>query len=204
MKLTNIKYHSLSYLNDWIQFDEEYISSIRSSEFSQRVESLNRIAIAYRVARTLPKKHEQNERLFEATKYLDSIDNIINECPIETVEEYTRRLKNKYKVNAQSAASKFLWMKFKSPIIIYDSQAVNWLRKRGFKNNSSYKDFYTNWTTAFEEYQIEIENVCCNLQSVLDYCIDPKINTDKINSATKSKWFQERIFDKILWSQGRV
>ena len=61
-----------------------------------------------------------------------------------------------------SAASKFLWMRFGHPFIIYDSLTWKWIDTYQMEYSSirTYVDFYDAWRKKFEEHQKKIDMAC--------------------------------------------
>ena len=51
-----------------------------------------------------------------------------------------------------------LWLKFKSPILIYDSRAFEWLKARGYQTSvGDYASYYDSWSRAYCAVESEID-----------------------------------------------
>src|SRR5882724_1155823 len=64
--------------------------------------------------------------------------------------------------------TKFLWIKIKQPILIFDSQARNAL---GIRNNNGLEDFYVKWRAGFEDNKTAIANACSKLPDMNKYAL---------------------------------
>ena len=116
--------------------------------------------------------------------------------------EIERQLSEKYgKRNILSATTKFLWIKFRKPIIIYDSRARKALSLNTLDNDYyNYNDYYEKWKNEFEINKESIVEVCSKLTDVAMYATKPDKNY--IEKISKEEWFYERVFDIYLWNKG--
>ncbi|MEW7864658.1 hypothetical protein [Aeromonas diversa] len=198
--MDNFHYFSMMYLNDWFYWDEPFISRISDTNKDKRIMGLHDAAKYYKVTRnfkTIPERVR-----FE--KALDELELI--SCPsnaedaISTVNELSSALMKNYGRNAVSAASKFLWLKFKSPILIYDSRAYEWLRTRGHQIPvGDYASYYDAWNSAYSEAESIIDASTKGLFKVKEYSQAYDREEQAIKTLTSERWFKERVFDKYLW-----
>ena len=99
-----------------------------------------------------------------------------------------------------SATTKFLWLKVKHPIVIYDSRA-----RIALKAKNDYFAYYKKWRGAFTSCQSLIRDTCLGLYKVHMYAIDQKAGTPEyIKEVSSQSWFHERVFDSYLWHGGNV
>jgi hypothetical protein len=100
-----------------------------------------------------------------------------------------------------SAASKFLWIRQQTPVIIFDSRAETCLVRLGSKLNGKYSTYRTEWLKQFTKREPEIQSACAQLVQVKDFApTDETVAT--LTSTVNSRWFHERVFDKLLWWNG--
>ena len=99
-----------------------------------------------------------------------------------------------------SFTTKFLWLKFKHPVIIYDSQA----RKAvGLNSTDDLAIYYKNWYASFNENKALIVQACSKLADQHLYSVDQLIGTQEyIQSISSQLWFHERVHDIYLWNKG--
>jgi hypothetical protein len=114
------------------------------------------------------------------------------------VESLAKALHKKYDLFALSAASKFLWMRFRSPIIIYDSVVSRWLHEKCAKKYDGYYAYYENWLCKYHEHEGQIRNACAELRSIKKFTLADQEPNEKIAEWTSSRWFTERVFDHFM------
>lgn len=96
--------------------------------------------------------------------------------------------------------TKLLWLKVRSPIIIYDSQ----VRKALDTPNGVLSCFYDAWQAKYESKKKSIEKVCEKLSRVSRYSYNHTIATPSyVQNISAQPWFQERVFDVYLWHEGQ-
>jgi hypothetical protein len=112
---------------------------------------------------------------------------------VESIENVSRKISNKYGGHGSlSLTTKFLWLKMKSPIIIYDSRARNALGAAP----DNLADFYARWRKKFDVCEQQIRDACTSLSELHKYTRVPKTYIAKV---TAHRWFRERVFDVYLW-----
>ena len=98
-----------------------------------------------------------------------------------------------------SLTTKFLWLKIRQPILIYDSRARDALRT----SNGDLVGYYKKWQESFEKHKNHIEEACSCLPELHLYAVNQEVGTKKyIQKLSSESWFQERVFDIYLWSKG--
>ncbi|ULN67218.1 hypothetical protein MID13_19105 [Vibrio gigantis] len=198
--MNNFCYFSMMYLNDWIYWDKPFIERISNTNKTERIKGLHDAAKYYKVTRNF-KIITEDMRFEKALGELDLVNCPSNaEEAISTVNALSVALMNVYGKNALSAASKFLWLKFKSPILIYDSRAYEWLKARGYQvATGDYASYYHAWNSAYSEVESDIDMAAKDLYKVKEYSQAFDYKDQCIRALTSEHWFKERIFDKYLW-----
>jgi hypothetical protein len=99
-----------------------------------------------------------------------------------------------------SLTTKFLWLKLKRPIIMYDSQARIAL---GTKNDNL-TDYYEKWLKNFDKCEDQIKQACAKLSNLHLYTVNYEMEREEyIKSISSERWFHERVFDIYLWNKGK-
>jgi hypothetical protein len=196
-------YAACSYLNEWISKDKGF-HEILSFEANAGVDpvvgrkTLIEAANYYRVIRTF-KRSQESDRLQDAYQELSGTGFLSRSDVTKTVCEFAKSLKEKYGLFALSAASKFLWMRFRSPIVIYDSLVRNYLGQRQSEfSDEVYKSYYLAWRTKYEENHERVREACGCLIAIKKFTRASGIEDEKLFEWTTSEWFMERVFDHYM------
>ncbi len=192
------EYCALKYLNIYQQLDIEFIEGLKPENKVNRLEILKKSANAFRIARNF-KDFEIEQNKERILLLLDNTKALFTENEsIQTVCEFSNRLKELFPgKNYFSASSKFLWLKYQSPIIIMDSRTIKALDRKLKPNN--YDLYYIRWKEEYAKYESEIIKSCLELPSVNKYFYNSGMDITEI---IRTKWFPERVFDIYLWEKG--
>ena len=210
--LTNFKFFALAYLSDWWQYDENFVVGLRRP--GNRRETLVRAATYYQVIRSFAKKWDGGpQRLVKALKELDavlaSVNNTITPANVDqTVTDLATRLGSIYQKkgkpqNLVSAASKFLWICRRRPVVIYDDRAKTCLIRMSATPGTTYKSYREAWHLEFPKYEARIQSACLALANGSVKNFAPSSSAKRgLKSVVRKAWFHERVFDKFLWWNG--
>jgi hypothetical protein len=209
----NFHYAAHTYVDNWVVCDREArkVLGFRRGyqpEPEQVREQLIEVAKIYGIARNFRLELEgDNARLtpvWDALKEInepssdkDAKDKDAKEC----VNKLVGLLKQTYKSELLSAASKFLWMRFGSPIIIYDLLTRNWIRnQREYSKIKTYIEFYDAWRTNFDNHQKKIDAACEELlrAQVRKFLCPSDVTEEEYVQAVSSREFKERVFDHAM------
>lgn len=198
--MENFKYFALMYLNDWHFWDSPLSERIFSSNEEDSLSAFHSAAKYYKVTRNFP-IDESEARLQGALDLVKSDSNKLVENNVcEIVNNLALEFERRYGKNAVSAASKFLWLRHKSPVVIFDSRAKKWLSRNGYKvPSNNYEGYREQWLSAFSDNSKKIKEACAALTIVRDFSMAFESSAKEVESVTTSIWFQERVFDKYLW-----
>jgi hypothetical protein len=196
----NFKFFAMRYLNDWCSDDRAFFHGLASTDKSEQLKVLKRAATYYGVARTLKHCGEKNrlECALDALKRMRRPDN--DGAAIAAVCGLAKDLQLKYGKNVISAASKFLWLEHRWPVVIYDSRAVACLGscRRKF-NPYDYADYRNAWQSEFAKRAGTIRAACDQLHRAREFSLADSLSDDEFAETIRSPWFHERVFDKFLW-----
>jgi len=206
--MDNLKFFALAYLNDWWQYDRNFVAGLCPSQSRKiRLQRLNEAATYYQVIRRFPKKKDGAERLGKVLDLLDAALEGLSALTQYNVDVAVRTLAEKFNEAYEqgieiSAASKFLWIRHKTPVVIYDARAYTCLERLGSKIGTGYADYRGEWLKQFDQREEVIRSACAELVRVRDCSPDDETD-ESFQSTIASRWFCERVFDKFLLVERR-
>lgn len=117
----------------------------------------------------------------------------------EKVMLLTKQFKTRFKRSSVSAASKLLWLKHRTPFIIYDRRAV---RALGFARKSEYSDYCVEWRRRYQDSRDAIVAAAGRLSEIGGFVSSWRKSPEDLATLIREDWFHERIFDVYLWETG--
>ena len=201
----SLEYFSLHYLDMWLRHDMIYHESLNNGTREEKLNSIKKAATYYKVARNLPKMHEEKsgcERYEPIVNILDkTVSSDFSGDTLKSISKVQAKISKAYgDRGVLSITTKLLWLKIRRPIIIYDSQA----RKALNTEDGNLPAFYKAWQAEYSTMRKEIAKVCIALGSVAKYSCDQTIATPAyIQYISAQPWFHERVFDVFLWHKGQ-
>jgi hypothetical protein len=205
MPRVNFNYFALHYLNLWLTKDRRFCQALEGHDEAAKLEALAEAAAFYKVARNLRKVHDVGSGILRYKPVLDAIDALDpvtfqGEQLIPSIMDVASKISRSYgDRGVTSLTTKFLWLKMRSPIIIYDSRARKALRMK----SEDIPDYYFRWREQFNSYFNEINAACALLPGVHEYSEAPEVATPQyIEEIASQPWFKERVFDVYLWRLG--
>ncbi len=206
MAIQTFEYCSLQYLNQWLSHDKGFCDAFSGNDQINKLVALKSAGAFYGIARNLPTKFDQKKGIERYRPVLDILDKLekskFEENPVGEIEKVERDISKKYgNRGVLSLTTKFLWLKIKQPILIYDSQA----RIALGTEDGKLQPYYERWRQEFRRSQDEIKKVCSKLSNLNLYVADQEVGKkDYITKVACKEWFQERVFDIYLWNKGNV
>lgn len=218
MPNNQFKFYALHYLNNvWASHDRPCCEALGGSTEQKKLKTLASAAVFYSIARNLPTGFEEREKLPRYGSVLAIIDTLqrkdfLGEKLLPAIKRVSGEISAKYGgQGVLSATTKFLWLKMKNPIIIFDGRAREGLRivsdrqSRGALRGAPdaiIDEYYGLWREEFKVHEEEIGDACATLEKMHEYA-DPKIGTGlDIAKIAAEPWFRERVFDVYLWDRG--
>lgn len=200
-----LEYCSLHYLNQWLSNDKRFVETLAGqSEDNSKLEILEEAATFYKVARNLPKTGDTKKGMIIYQPVLEIIDKVTHPLKesevINVVNGAQKAISDSYhKRGVLSLTTKFLWLKVRHPILIYDRRTKTALKAK----IGNYEDFCIRWKKEYESNLEGIERACAKLYKMSAYTINPTIATeDYIKKISEEQWFMDRVFDIYLWHIG--
>ena len=201
MPVRTFDYCALQFLNQWLEKEEGYCIAVASPELRTRRQGLVSAGGHFRIARNLPTEYEASGRYQVVLDAIDEIQSATAENVVQVIADLHQKVSTAYGGrNVLSAVTKFLWLKLKAPIRIYDSQA----RRALGTSENDYAAFYAAFTAKLINVRGEIEDACSRLSDVLSYSATPTAAPEQIRSLTSQSWFRERVLDIYLWNVGNA
>ena len=124
--------------------------------------------------------------------------------PSDRVIELARRFKECFDQFNLSAASKLLWLRDRSPYLLYDMRAVTALGRLGNKfKKADYRAYFEIWTKEYEKRRRPISDASRGLVALpKNYTAAFYLVDDELAKIVHEPWFCERVFDIYLWELG--
>lgn len=204
MAIKTFEFCSLHYLNQWLTFDRKFCTAMSNGSDDDKLIAMKNAAGFYSVARNLPKYYDEVKGLKRYEPILRILNKVTMEQviddPVKTILKIENKISRKYgNRRVLSLTTKFLWLKFQHPVLIYDDQARNALGSK----KGDLVCFYKYWRKEFETNKETIEDACLRLPKLYLYSVDQNMGTKRyINKLVSKLWFWERVFDIYLWNKG--
>jgi hypothetical protein len=207
----NFRCAAVSYLNLYIEFDRPCSVALNKQpiDIDGSREQLLKLAKEYILIRSFRKDERPRMKLaLDALLRFKRPSN--NTDAVASVDKLADLLKEGYGQRLLSAASKFLWMRFKSPIVIYDSLGHQWLsREKGLRADAGYGAFCGAWRAAYRQYSTEVAEACRELgatKEIRQFTLAGeainlgRLDDQEFDALVLKPWFQERVFDHAVIS----
>lgn len=134
---------------------------------------------------------------------LDRIAGNRGSSPCDDVKALAAEFRKQFDKFNVSAASKLLWLKFRSPYIICDRRALKGLKilRPNFKN-SDYADYYATWKSTYAEHEPDVARAAQQLPKLQPFFGAWHKSYASLAALSNQRWFRERVFDNYLWRLG--
>ena len=204
--MLNFRYAVYSYLDEYLRVDKRCIDALELDVSpAASCEALSRMAAFYNINRNLATKDEawRLEAVHNLLRRVQrpATDQEVAECvenfSIELGKAYPR--KSGTTPTLLSAASKFLWMRFQSPVVMYDRYAWQWIKDIAkLRDTSSYAEYLQAWCTSFSDYKAEIAEACSEIVPFKRFTLAGGMADDQLRKLVQEVWFRERVFDHAI------
>ena len=204
MPIRTFDFCALQFLNQWLEKEAKLCDALASKSRKTQQDALVQAGKHFRIARNLPTKYEEEKGFARYQSVLEVLDRLGQVAPgnVErVVADAQKAISSQYGGRkVLSLTTKFLWLKFKSPIRIYDSQ----VRIALGTQEGDFPAFNTVFSVCLAQCALEIDQACTKLKSVVSYTVNPKMSPSEVDALVNKPWFKERILDIYLWNQGKV
>ncbi|NTW77397.1 MAG: hypothetical protein HGB33_06440 [Syntrophaceae bacterium] len=205
MPVRTFDFCALQFLNQWLEKEAKICDSLASDARATQRDALVKAGGYFSIARNLPTKYEINknlERYDPVLEVLASLPQVITPDNVEReIEKAQQAISTQYGGRkVLSLTTKFLWLKVKAPVRIYDNQARIALGTQ----DGDFSAFNAAFSARLAQCTPDIERACSKLKSVVSYTVIPKMSASEVDSLANMQWFKERVLDIYLWNQGNV
>lgn len=208
MTIKTFEYCSLEYLNQWFDYDMIYCDVFLNGNQNAKLEMLKSAGGFYKVARNLPTEFDTKVGIKRYLPVLEIIEKVkksqFDSNTVGEIISIERKISSAYgNRNLLSLTTKFLWLRIKQPIIIYDSQA----RIALGVDEGNLDGYYKKWKETYRKHHFAISNACSLLPKLHLYASNQRIGTKKyiqkiVSQTWFQTWFHERVYDNYLWHKG--
>jgi hypothetical protein len=195
------KYFAMKFVNQWATKE-----SLLHTALSKKVVDSETIAKAlhyFQVARTFENLEKTKNREFIAEQLIEHSKYLTANNFAERVEDLACIFEKKFGSKNISAASKLLWLRKRSPVLIFDKWARVALEKLDGSKIESYLHYAEVWQKHFQSCRLEIESCAHNMAHAQEYSALWNIDLHEFQEITHNTWFAERVFDMYLLQCGR-
>ena len=211
--MLNLRYAAYSCLNEYLRADKPCMDALNSEASPKAVcEAMSKMAAVYNINRTLWRNGEScrlegaRRLLMEVPRPLTdpSVAEAVDRLSHDLGAAYPRQAKGepdeaKYAPELLSAASKFLWMRFKDPIVMYDRFAWQWIQRAGqLHREGSYADCLGAWRKSYADAEDEIVEVCAELVTIRRFTLAETMPEQEFRMLVGQTWFKQRVFDHAI------
>ncbi len=210
--LENFKSFALMYLNDWYEKDRGFINELTSITKDVRLRTLHDAAQYYGVKRNFGGvKTKGLDAAFTLLENAAQTAILQTQSIVAVVSQLAQDFESAYPMEGWkekvSAASKLLWLRCKSPVVLRDTNAFACLQGAscGTLPQSDYGAYLREWRRQFSKRKARIRSACSQLVDVKAFSLAADMSDQELRLVVKSRWFQERVFDKfLLWNGDRI
>jgi hypothetical protein len=196
--MPSFEYCAFNFWNQWQGYELPLYCAISATPTEQDV----RKALNYfQVARTFKGLGKDGNAVYILDCLIQVRADSALSTPAAKVEKLADELSKKFSVNT-SAASKLLWLSFRDPYLIYDTRAVNGLRRHFREKFDGYLQYSDAWRKAYKLHEAEIAKSIEKLPKARIFMRTAPPPDQEIFHTARETWFKERVFDTFLWEIG--
>lgn len=119
------------------------------------------------------------------------------------VEMLADSFKKDFGTRNLSAASKLLWLRCRSPVLIFDARAVRALQKLGHDmRRPNYFAYCKAWRGEYDKRRAELDKAVVGLAGFQPFTASWYKSPAETRADITARWFSERTFDLFLWEIG--
>ena len=177
------------YARAWIDLEQGLVSGLGAVDRATRLQTLQRCAGQFRIARNFPTRFDIERGIPRLNPVLAILDTLPADLRadrlFDIVAVTSQRFATAYGMKVLlSAATKLLWLKYRDPVIIYDSQVRASLGVRA----GDYPDYVRQWRASYSRHASGIRSAASHIRI-------PGVPCER-------EWFRRRVFDLYLWAEG--
>ena len=195
------KYFAMKFVNQWTSKERDLHITLSKRTIPE--DAIAKSLHYFQVARTFKNLEERENRAFIAEQIIEFSRHLTQKNFHEKVEGLSKQFENKFKSKNLSAASKLLWLRRKSPVLIFDKWAKLSLEKMEQKKIVGYEEYSVLWRKHYCSHRHEINSAAHGLIEVKEYSGLWNAVDSEFKETILSDWFSERVFDMYLLFHGK-
>jgi len=199
-----IEYCALHYLEQFFCKEEPLHIALNGKDREVKLTALQNATNFFGVARNLPtqfdigigpSRFEPVLNVLESSEHRFEDDASFISLVYEVRSSISARYGGRYTL---SLSTKFLWLIYRDPFIIYDSRVRNALGV----DEGKYDQFVDKWLSQYQPLEEEIRRKCSLLPNYRRYILcGLSVSQEQIKRVCNESWFWHRVFDIYLWHQ---
>jgi len=194
---------ALKYLLLWSQQEKEIHEGMSVAKGRPEVSDLRKALKHFRIARNF-RNIKDGVTAKGVINSLLKVSSDDTQFPKQKVINLADQFQDTFGQFNLSAASKLLWLRHRSPFLIFDDRAFRSLQSLSqtrFKKRD-YSKYVSTWRSTYDQHRNAIKQAVIRLPDALPFVRDWYQSKEEIESLASQDWFQERIFDIYLWELG--
>lgn len=203
MQTPSFEYCSMRFLIQWVRRERHLHENLSNSP---TIDGIREALRYFKVARTF-KGLGDDEKADKVVKGLIAVSNeLTKKNVIKQVQTLAGTFKKEFESKNLSAASKLLWLRCRTPVIIFDKRAkialANLCPEYKKQELANYNEYYECWHYIFKSHQKKIKRSISGLINIKKYTPLCYESDKSFKDCVNNDWFIERTFDIYLWEIG--
>ena len=197
MPIRSFNYCARRYADTWSRGERPIFEEIAVGSQARRLAALQRGAGYFRIARNFHRAFDVERGVARLEPVLEVLDLYrTSKLNLVTMRSAVARLRVDLGVrygggDKLSAATKFLWLLHREPVVIYDSQA----RRALGAPVGDYDRYVKLWRAGYQENQE-------NIRESWDALSQRAADRVPFRPRAAPEWFRQRVYDIYLWQAG--
>ena len=192
---------ALYYAKEWTRKERGCVDGLASTDPLRRLKALCDAGGYFRISRSLETAYDVGVGLPRLKPVLDTLDRVppesVTDATLDSVVcELRREIGRAYGGrDLLSAATKFLWLRHRDVVVIYDSQARSALNAP----SGDYGNYLERWRSEYSRVKPKVIDACERLLQARQ--LEDLVRAE-VNAHGASEWFKRRVFDVYVWEKG--
>jgi hypothetical protein len=195
------EYFAMKYINQWLLKERALHANLSEKHVSEDI--VSKSLHFFQVLRTFKGLSDGDGKEFIVKALLDNSKRLTSTNFPAKVEKLADDFNDKFSTRNISASSKLMWLRKRSPVIIYDKWAKKALVNKGLSKQASYAEYCKAWNVEYDKHQKAIKKACVKLLDAKDFCALWELTITESRDIVKSDWFQERVLDMYLLHEAK-
>lgn len=195
------EYLAVKFANQWGLREEALHKSLSASSILEA--GVAKALHYFQVARTFRGLSDPESRGYIAARVLDRSKGLTAKNYVDRVNKLAGDFESEFGSNNLSAASKLLWLRARSPVLVYDKWARLVLERVYNCKIPDYKNYCEYWRNHYSENGADLQSVLNKFGNAQKYTALHSRSAKEFHEIISSEWFAERVFDMYLLTSGK-